>query len=66
MNDRMTTAREALTNAAKAFREYETHHNRRAFAAHAEKDRAEAGAKAERNRQLAEECEGAAALLTAQ
>lgn len=62
MNDRMTTARDVLTKAAQAFREYETHHNRRAFAAHAEKDRAEA----ERNRQLAEECEGAAALLTAQ
>lgn len=66
MNDRITTARAALEEAAKAFREYEAHHMDRSreapdeAAAHASRE------KAFRNGTLAVMCEGAAALLTAQ
>lgn len=55
MHDRITVARLALESAAKAFREYEAHHLAKG-----------ADDKADRNRRLAEECEGAAALLVAQ
>lgn len=57
--DRMTVAREALTEAAKAFREYEAHHM-------AKMDEPGRVAKAHRNRELAVKCEMAVNLLVAQ
>lgn len=68
MTDRMTTARAALEKAAKAFREYEAHHHARAMASTTGFDEAAqtAMAKAQRNRELATECEMALNLLVAQ
>lgn len=66
MTDRMTVAREALTKAAAAFREYQAHHNDRALATDDEEAAHAAMAKAARNRQLATECEMALNLLSAQ
>lgn len=66
MTDRMTHAAATLRKAAATFREYEAHHNDRAV----QSDDAEAAfasrEKAQRNHDMAVECEGAAALLTAQ
>lgn len=64
--DRMTVAREALTKAAATFREYEAHHDARAKAADNPADASASREKAQRNHDMAVECDGAAALLTAQ
>ncbi len=66
--DRMTVARAALEKAAKAFREYETHHTNRATnnPLQPAKLAADSMAKAQRNRDLATECEMALNLLTAE
>lgn len=66
MHDRITVARVALESAARAFREYQAHHAARAEVATLPADREAARQKTERNKRLAEECEGAATLLAAQ
>lgn len=67
MNDRMTVAREALTKAAAAFREYEAHHRAKtADGRLSAADTAATMAKAQRNATLATEMEMALNLLTAQ
>jgi hypothetical protein len=66
MTDRMTTARAALEKAAKAFREYEAHHQARADEEEHRPRKLEAMGKAQRNRDLATEMEMALNLLSAQ
>lgn len=63
--DRMTVARETLRKAAATFREYETHHMDRAKEALSASEAQPALTKAARNREMATECEMAAALLEA-
>lgn len=64
--DRMTNAVAVLQKAAKTFREYEAHHDARAKAADNPEDAFASREKAQRNHDMAVECDGAAALLTAQ
>lgn len=66
MTDRLATAREALTEAAKTFREYEVHHLGRAMSTEDAKASADSMTKAARNRDMAVKCEMAANLLAAQ
>lgn len=62
---RITNAVEVLRKAADTFREYEAHHAARAGVATIAKDAAAAREKAQRNHNMAVECDGAAALLLA-
>lgn len=66
MTDRMTAARTALENSARAFREYEAHHQSRADDEIHRTRKEDAARKAARNRALAIECEMVLALLVAQ